>query len=377
MEDGISYSVGLDVHRESIVVSVLEGGSRGASEFQVGGDGRGVGKLVRRLRKLAGERRLECAYEAGPCGYALQRRLEAAGIACAVVAPSLIPVKPGERIKTDRRDARKLAEQLRAGTLTAVCAPSEAQEAVRDLCRCREDAREDLMRARHRLSKMLLRRGKVYRAGKNWTQKHRRWLLGLVWEQPAERVVFGDYLQAIEHLEERLQGLTAALEEQAGQDPYREPVGWLRCFRGFDTVNAMTVVAELYDVVRFGSPRKLMAYLGMVPSEHSTGSRRRQGGITKSGNRHVRRALINAAWHYRHRPAVGRTLRCRRHGQPAPIVALADRAQQRLHRRFFHLLLGRGKPKQKAVVAVARELAGFVWAALVLYPQLQSQETMP
>ena len=373
MRDVITY-VGLDVHQEEIAVAMLEGGSRRPKEFRVGGDGRGVRKLVRRLGELGGEGRVECAYEAGPCGYALQRRLEAEGIGCAVVAPSLIPVKPGERIKTDRRDARKLAEQLRAGMLTAVCAPSEAQEAVRDLCRCREDAREDLMRARHRQSKMLLRRGLVYRAGKNWTQKHRRWLLGLVWEHEAERMVFGDYLQAIEQLEERQRGLDAALEEQAGQPPYREPVAWLRCFRGLDTVNAMTVVAELHDIVRFGSARKLMAYLGLVPSEHSSGGSRRQGGITKSGNRHVRRALVNAAWHYRHRPGVGAALRARRQGQPAPIVALADRAQQRLHRRFMHLLLRRGKPPQKAVIAVARELVGFLWAALVLYPQLQQQE---
>ncbi len=371
MADAITH-VGLDVHQEEIAVALLRAGSRRPEEFRVRGDARGVRRLVGRLGKLEGG--VECAYEAGPCGYALQRQLEGAGIACVVVAPSLIPVKPGERIKTDRRDARKLAEQLRAGMLTAVCAPSEAQEAVRDLCRCREAAREDLMRARHRLSKMLLRRSLVYRAGKNWTQKHRRWLLGLVWEHEAERVVFGDYLGAIEQLEERLRGLDAALETQSGEGPYREPVGWLRCFRGLDTVNAMTIVAELYDVVRFHSPRQLMAYLGMVPSEYSTGGKRRQGAITKSGNRHVRRALVNAAWHYRHRPAVGRTLRLRRQGQPAPIVALADRAQQRLHRRFFHLLLRRGKPPQKAVVAVARELAGFLWAALVLYPQLQSQE---
>lgn len=371
MADAISH-VGLDVHQAEIAVALLPPGGHQPEEFRVSGDARGVGKLIRRLRKLDGG--VECAYEAGPCGYALQRQLEGAGIICVVVAPSLIPVKPGERIKTDRRDARKLAEQLRAGTLTAVCAPSESQEAVRDLCRCREAAREDLMRARHRLSKMLLRRGWVYRTGKNWTQKHRRWLLGLVWEHEAERVVFGDYLGAIEQLEERLRGLDAALQTQSDEDPYREPVGWLRCFRGFDTVNAMTIVAELYDVVRFRSPRQLMAYLGMVPSEYSTGSKRRQGGITKSGNRHVRRALVNAAWHYRHRPAVGKALRARRQGQPATIVALADRAQRRLHRRFFHLLLRRGKPPQKAVVAVARELAGFLWAALVRYPQLQSHE---
>lgn len=371
MGNAITY-VGLDVHQEEIAVAMLSGQSRRLEEFQVGGDARGVGRLVGRLRKLGAG--VECAYEAGPCGYALQRQLEAAGIGCAVVAPSLIPIKPGERIKTDRRDARKLAEQLRAGMLTAVCAPSESQEAVRDLCRCREAAREDLMRARHRLSKMLLRRGLVYRAGNNWTQKHRRWLLELAWEHEAERVVFGDYLGAIEQLEERRRGLDAALEVQAQQPPYREPVGWLRCFRGLDTVNAMTIVAELYDVVRFRSPRQLMAYLGMVPSEHSSGGKRRQGAITKSGNRHVRRALVNAAWHYRHRPAVGKALRARRQGQPAPIVSLADRAQQRLHRRFMHLLLRRGKPPQKAVVAVARELAGFLWAALVLYPQLQPPE---
>lgn len=376
MGDAITY-VGLDVHQEEIAVAALDGDSSRFLEFRVGGDDRGVRRLVRRLGELGGSREVECAYEAGPCGYTLQRRLEAAGIPCAVVAPSLIPVKPGERIKTDRRDARKLAEQLRARTLTAVCAPSEWQEAVRDLCRCREDAREDLMRARHRLSKMLLRRGRVYRTGKNWTQKHRRWLLGMEWEHEAERAVFGDYLQAVEHLEERLRGLDAALEVQASQPPYREPVGWLRCFRGIDTVHALTVVAELFDIVRFRSPRHLMAYLGMVPSEHSSGATRRQGGITKSGNRHVRRVLVNAAWHYRHRPAVGRQLRQRREGQPAPILALADRAQQRLHRRFFHLLLHRGKPSQKAIVAVARELVGFLWAALVVYPQSSPEVATP
>ena len=372
MGDAITY-VGLDVHQEEIAVATLLGAGSEFTEFRMGGDGRGVRKLVRRLVELSAGGRVECAYEAGPCGYTLQRQLEEQGIGCMVVAPSLMPVKPGERIKTDRRDARKLAEHLRAGLLTAVCPPSEAQEAVRDLCRCRDDAREDLTRARHRLSKMLLRRGQVYRAGKAWTQKHRRWLLGLTWEHAADRAIFGDYLQAIEQLEERMRALDAALEEQAETAPYREPVGWVRCFRGFDTINAMTVVAELHDIVRFGSPRQLMAYLGLVPSESSSGGSRRQGGITKSGNRHVRRAVINAAWHYRHRPGVGATLRKRRRGQPGPMIALADRAQRRLHRRFLHLLLSRGKPSQKAVVAVARELVGFLWTALVLYPQLSAQ----
>jgi len=371
MSDGITW-VGLDVHQEQIAVAVLLGSARQAKELQVRHDARGVRKLVRHLRELGGS--VESAYEAGPCGYALQRQLRAEGIGCVVVAPSLTPVKPGDRIKTDRRDARKLAEHLRAGLLTEVTAPSEAQEAVRDLCRCREDAREDLMRARHRLSKMLLRRGLVYRGGSNWTQKHRRWLLGLQWQHEAERFVFGDYLRAVELLEERMRSLDIALQEQASRDPYREPVGWLRCFSGFDTVNAMTVVTELFDVARFASPRQLMSYLGLVPSEHSSGGSRRQGGITKSGNRHVRRALVNAAWKYRHRPHVGAVLRKRREGQPAAIVSLADRAQQRLHRRFMRLLLARGKPSQQAVIAVARELAGFVWAVLAQYPQSIEQK---
>lgn len=371
MRDGISY-VGLDVHQESIQVCILGSVGTVPEEFQVGGEPRSVGRLVKRLKKLG--RDVHCAYEAGPTGYALQRRMESDGIVCSVVAPSLIATRPGDRVKTDRRDARKLAEQLRAGMLTPVQAPSPEQEAVRDLCRCREAAREDLMRARHRLSKLLLRRGLVFREGANWTQKHRRWLLSLEWETKAERQVFGDYLLAIEHLEERMRGLDAALEEQAAEDPYRERVDWLRCFRGFDTLNALTVVAELFDLERFSSPRQLMAYLGLVPSEHSSGASRSQGAITKAGNCHARRALVNAAWHYRHRPGVGVRLRKRREGQPPPIIALADRAQQRLNRRF-HRLLQRGKPNQKAVVAVARELAGFLWAALVLVPNCRMAET--
>ena len=374
MKDSSTRYVGLDVHQDHITVAIMDGGGTVIREGRFAGDGRGVKKLIRMLLELSSGGKIECAYEAGPTGYGLQRQLEAAEISCMVVAPSLIPRKPGERIKTDRRDARKLADLLRGGQLTAVCPPTESQEAVRDLCRCRDDAREDLMRARHRLSKMLLRRGLVYRSGSKWTHKHRRWLLSLQWEHAAEASTFGSYLRAVEHQEELLDDLESAIEAEASKDPYREPVGWLRCFRGFDTVNAMTVVAELYEMVRFSSPRQLMAYLGMVPSEHSSGSSRRQGSITKCGNRHVRRALINAAWHYRHRAHVGQRLKKRREGQPQEIISLADRAQHRLRRRFMHLLLTRKKCSQKAVVAVARELTGFVWAALALYPQLQAQE---
>jgi len=369
MDDATTY-VGLDAHQDHIAVAMLRGQGREWTELRFGGDRRGLEKLVRCLSEETVKGAVVSAYEAGPLGYALQRRLESAGICCQVVAPSLIAVKPGDRIKTDRRDARKLALQLRAGLLTAVCPPSEGEEAVRDLCRCREAAREDLTRARHRLSKMLLRRGRVYRDSKPWTLKHRRWLRSQVWEHPADRTVFEEYLLAIEQLEDRHRALETAIEEQARQEIYREPVSWLRCMRGFDTVNAMTVVAELHGIARFSSPRQLMAYLGLVPTESSSGHSRRQGGITKTGNRHARTALINAAWHQRHTPRLGATLRARRRGQPAAVIALADRAQRRLNRRFLHLVLRRGKPPQKAVVAVARELVGLVWTLLVLYPRL-------
>jgi transposase len=280
-----------------------------------------------------------------------------------VVAPSLIPRKPGERIKTDRRDARKLAELSRAGLLTEVLAPTPADEAVRDLCRAREDAHEDLVRARHRLSKLLLRRGWVWSGGRRaWSQSHRVWLRSLRFEHAADQMVFQDYLLAIEHVEERLRGLEHQIEQVSQQAPYAEPVSTLRCFRGIDTVTAMGLVAELHDFGRFDSARGLMAFLGLVPSEHSSAQSQYRGAITKAGNTHARRLLIEAAWHYRHRPSVA-SLKQRRQDQPAQVVALADKAMLRLHRRFSRLV-AKGKPRPKVAVAVARELTGFIWAAL-------------
>jgi transposase len=375
MEKASTHWVGLDVHKSSISVAILDAEGLVKLQKQVGTDERSVKGLVGELRSLKKQGSVECVYEAGPTGYVLQRQFDAAGLCCMVAAPSLIPRKPGERVKTNRRDARKLATHLRAGLLTAVCAPTPEQEAVRDLCRCREDAREDLMRARHRLVKMLLRRGRVYRGGIHWSQKHGRWLRGLQWEHEADHAAFQSYLRAVEHLEERLVELTAALEVEASKDPYREPVAWLRCFRGFDTLNAITLVAELCEVARFAKPRQLMAYLGLVPSESSSGDRRRQGSITKTGNSHLRRVLVNAAWHYRRPVYVSRVLRKRRDRQPTEILRLADRAMHRLRRRFQHLTMTRGKSAQLALVSVARELAGFVWAALVLYPQTLVSET--
>lgn len=220
------------------------------------------------------------------------------------------------------------------------------------------------MRARHRLSKLLLRRGLTFNGGKNWSHRHKQWLKSLEFEHAADRVVFEDYCLAIELIEERQRSLDQEMEAAATTEPYAKPVAWLRCFRGIDTITALTIVAELHDFSRFESPRALMSYLGLVPREHSSGDRTRRGSITKTGNGHVRRVLVEAAWHYRHKPAVGVKLRTRREGQPASVIAIADRAQLRLHKRYWRLTEGRGKAKNKAVTAVAREMVGFIWAAL-------------
>lgn len=363
MTDAITW-VGLDAHKATIQVAMLLPGNAAPVEWQVANESAAVKRLARKVQRAAPGAVRSC-YEAGVCGYTLQRQLAAALMPCTVIAPALVPRKAGDRVKTDRRDARKLAELLRAGLLTAVRPPTPAEEAARDLCRAREDVREDLLRARHRLGKLLLRRGLVWRATKAWTQAHRRWLRSLTFEHAADQAVLSDYRLAIEQLEARLETVNAALGTLAQEEPFRQPVGWLRCFRGIDTLTAITLVAELHDVRRFTTARALMAYVGLVPSEHSSGETRRRGGITKVGNAHARRVVVEAAWHYRHPPAVGPTLRTRRQGQPAAVVALADKALQRLHRRFARLT-ARGKTPHKAVVAVGRELVGFVWAALTL-----------
>ena len=358
----VTTFVGLDTSKEFIDVCVLCPDREGAIQWREPNQAKAVKRLIKRLKGEAVLGDLVVCYEAGPCGYALQRQFQAAEVRCKVIAPSLIPVKPGERIKTDRRDAKKLAEYLRAGTLTEVHPPNEAEEAVRDLCRCREDVREDLHGARHRLGKLLLRRALQF-DGKAWTQRHRKWLRTLRFEHEADQTVFDHYLQVIESFEERQRALEEKLKTLSEKEPYREPVGWLRCYRGIDTVTAMTIVAELHGVQRFPSARALMCYLGLVPGEESTGGRARRRGITKTGNRHLRRLLIETSWHYRHRPSASPKLRKRRENQPAWAIAQADRAQDRLHRRYWKLV-NLTKPHTKAVVAVARELAGFIWATL-------------
>lgn len=353
--------VGIDAHKKDLFVAMLIGHEKTPVTWQLANEPRAVHRLVRKLeRETPGPVRV--FYEAGPCGYALQRHLTTPRVQCDVIAPALIPRKPGERVKTNRRDARKLAELGRAGLLTAVQPPTPEDEAVRDLARARDDAREDLQRCRHRLGKLLLRRG-LHFAGKNWSRAHRRWIDTLVWAHAAERTVVDDYLLAIDQLEARLTDLDERLAEIAQTDPYREPVAWLRCFRGIDTLTAILILAELHDFRRFASAPALMAYLGLVPGEDSSGEKHRRGRITRTGNALVRRLLVETAWHYQHRPSVGMALTRRRKGQPGRVIAIADKAQQRLCRRF-RKLAAEHKPAPKIVVAIARELAGFVWAAL-------------
>lgn len=358
-----STFVGLDVHKNTVAVALLRPGQP-PLEWNLANEVAAICRLIRRLEREA-EGPLSCCYEAGPTGFVLQRQLNQAGIDCRVVAPSLIPVKPGSRIKTDRRDARKLAELLRAGLLTEVKPPTEEEEAIRDLTRSRDDAQRDLTRARNRLSKFMLRRGCAYVVGRKptWSAKYRAWLRARTFPRRADQVVFEDYLLAVEQVEGRLEGLSGEIAAFAEQEPWREPVQALRCFHGIDTVTAVALVAEIHDPRRFPHPRQLMSYLGLVPREHTSGMRERRGGITGTGNRHVRRLLVEAAWHYRHKPVVGRSLRLRRRGQSPKAIALADRALRRLTLRQRRMLY-QGKHPNLVTIAVARELAGFVWNVL-------------
>jgi transposase len=366
MGEPITY-IGLDVHARELHVALLSGSSSQPIQWTSSTDARAVERLRRKLEREA-PGVIECCYEAGPTGYTLQRQLTTTRMRCRVIAPSLIPKKPGERIKTDRRDAHKLAQLLRADLLTEVPTPTEAAEAVRDLVRARDDARVDLIRSRHRLGKLLLRRGHHYHRSP-WTHAHRAWVGQLTWTHTADQHVVRDYCLAIDHLVARLAELDHALEALSRTPRYQAAVGALRCFRGIDTVIAMAVLAELYDVRRFTHPRALMAFLGLVPSEDSSGERHKRGGLTLTGNRLVRRLLIQAAWAYHHAPRLGPSIRRRRVGQPAAVVAIASRAELRLAHRYRRLC-ARLKPKPVVIAAVARELVGFIWAVLQL-PETQ------
>ena len=322
MGEPITY-VGIDAHARELHLAMLFGDAAEATVWTSPNEPRAIERLRRLEHDAPGP--IECCYEAGPTGYALQRRLTTERIHCRVIAPGLIPTKPSDRIKTDRRDARKLARLLRADLLTEIQPPSEAAEAVRDVIRARDDARVDLMRSRHRLSKLLLRRGHLY-PRTPWTGAHRTWLAHLEWPHAAERHVVRDYQLAIAQLEARLAELDRAIADLALMPPYQTAVAALRCFRGIDTLIAMTLLAELYDIRRFAHPRALMAFVGLVPSEHSTGDRQKRGGLTRTGNTLARRMLIQAAWQYHHHPRLGETLRLRRAHQPVAFLAIATKA---------------------------------------------------
>jgi len=364
--------VAMDTHKKQHQVAWVHPDTGEIQEFAVANTPQEIGRMIKKIRKQArGE--IHVCYEAGICGFVLKRRMEKLGCVAKVIAPSLVWRKPGDRVKTDRRDARKLLSQFTAGQLTEVYAPDPAQEADRELTRCRENAQTDLKRARQRLNSLLIRHGYIYLEGSYWTGKHAQWLQGLVFDQPKLRTVFDEYAVEIEHCLERVQSLDKQVESLAQSDRYRSAVGALRCMRGIDTLTAITLLTEIFEFGRFDSPRALMAYLGVTPSEDSSGESRRPGAITKTGNRRVRRILTEAAWHYRHPYAVSKTLKLRRKDQPVWAVDLADRAAKRLYRRYRHLT-ERGKASPTAIMAVVRELAGFVWAML---RQLQQPAPSP
>ena len=359
MADRITY-VGLDVHKDSIVVAVAAGGLRGEVR-EYGRIANTSTALDRLLRKLGGDgMRLRFCYEAGPCGYGIQRRLSTRGHECVVVAPSLIPKRAGDRVKTDRRDAAGLAKLHRAGELTAVWVPDVGHEAMRDLVRARLDAVHSLRRARQQLSGFLLRHGCHYgRAA--WTRLHRRWLAGLKFEQAVHHIVLEDYIAAVEAAEARRNRLTAQIEAMLPDWTLAPVVAALQTMRGMALVNAASLIAELGDLSRFANPRQLMAYLGLVPSEHSSGSSVKRGGITKAGNAAARRLLIEAAWSYRFPARLSRELLLRQESQPRLIRDIAWKGQVRLCARYRRLART-GKPANIVTTAIARELAGFVWA---------------
>ena len=359
MEKRITY-VGLDVHKETIAVAVADAGARG--EIREHGT---IANSPAALRRLLGklerdDRELRFCYEAGPCGYGIQRRLSEAGHECVVVAPSLIPRRPGDRIKTDRRDGISLAKLHRAGELTAVWVPDMAHEAMRDLVRARLAAVRSLRRARQQLSGFLLRHGLHYgRAA--WTGMHRRWLAGLRFEQATHHIVLEDYIETVEAATARRDRLTAQIEALLPGWSMAPVVTAVQAMRGISLVAAATVIAELGDITRFTNPRQLMAYLGLVPSEHSSGATVRRGGITKAGNGTARRMLIEAAWSYRFPARLSRELLARQEDLPKPIRDTAWKAQVRLCARYRKLTKG-GKPANVVTAAIARELAGFIWA---------------
>jgi transposase len=351
--------VGLDVHARSTHAAAIdrESGELSRARFAVGSD-----EVVAWLAQLP--QPIHGCYEAGPTGYALYRACAAAGLRVDVVAPSKTPRPPGERVKTDRKDAELLVRLLLAGSLKAVAVPTATFEAARDLARAREQARADLARVRHRVSKLLLRHGRVYEGG-TWTQTHRRWLAAQRFAHAPTELAFVDYLAAIDGLVARRAALDERLSRLAEEPELWPTVARLRCFRGIETLTALALCLEIGEFGRFQRPGQLAAWLGLVPSLHQSGESETRGSITKTGSSYARRLLVEAAWHYTREPRIGLTLRSRQQGQPEQVLQIAWRAQHRLYR-LHRRLRGRGKPANIAVAAAARELACFLWAAALV-----------
>ncbi len=352
--------VGLDVHKETIAVAVAEAnGGEVRYVGEIANTPEAVVKLIRQLKKDGTT--LSFCYEAGPCGYGLYRQLRELGLACLVVAPSLIPKKAGDRVKTDRRDSLMLARLHRAGELTAVWVPDGAQEALRDLTRAREDMKHLQRQAKQRLLAFLLRHDKRYGGKSNWTQAHYRWMEGVKFEHPVQQMVFQEYVDTVKAMTKRVGGLDDQIEKAAVKSVFWPVIEGLMALRGVNLLTATTVVAEIGDLRRFTGAPQLMAYLGIVPSEHSSGGTTSRGGITKTGNGHVRRVLVEAAWTYRFPARKTACLQRRAERTPGAVQEIAWNAQKRLCGRY-RLLEGKGKPKVKVCTAIARELAGFIWA---------------
>jgi transposase len=351
--------VGLDVNMESITIAVADGG--GTAPQVVATIPNDTKVLMRHLRRIAAKGTVRCCYEAGPTGFTLYRTLRSEGVDCVVIAPSLTPKQPGDRIKTDRRDAERLARFLRSGDLTEVYVPDADTEAMRDLERAREDAKNAQGVARRQLQKFLLRNGHRYDGKTSWNTIHMDWISSRMFEHEAHNRVFADYVQAVTTANARLERITKDIGELVESWSMKPLVKALQAMRGIQLITAVIVAAEIGDFRRFATAKAFMAYVGLVPSEYSSGESQHRGRITRTGNRHVRTTLVEAAWNNRFRPQVRREIKKRQEGVAPGVCAIAFKAQHRLHSRY-QKLTGRGKNSKKTVTAMARELAGFIWA---------------
>ncbi|OLY60913.1 IS110 family transposase [Leptospira santarosai serovar Guaricura] len=356
--------VGMDVHKETIQIAILPSNTKAlVKEQQIKHEEGQIKKFIQKLKSEGTE--IHCCYEAGVTGYPLYRYLKTLGVNCIIAAPGKIPRQSSDKIKTDKRDAIKLARLLRSGELESIHVPSEEDEAVRDYLRSRDSLRLDLGRNRQRLMKFLLRKGITYSTTKYWTASHYKWLNNLHFENEILQATFNDYYSRVRVQEENLKAMDQKIQEIAKSEPYREKVGILRCFRGVDYLTAMFLLSEVNDFKRFKTAGSFMSFLGLVPGEYSSGPKRKQTSITKTGSPRLRRILVEAAWQHRFPGTGSKVVAARRVGQSALVVSLAEKASLRLHKKFKSMQL-RGKTPQVMITAVSRELSGFLWAAMNL-----------